>query len=105
MDHAAFDLVVQNRCEKIRSVLASKAEEYAREGSDRLVAFKRMAAFRNTTPERALFDAAAKHIVALAMFIDEDPNSIPPAQWEEKIGDTINYMVLLEALLRERGAM
>lgn len=102
MTTAEFNKILVNRIERIQKVLASKASEYAR--GDRLSNFKRAAAMMNVTPERALMGMMAKHWVSVMDFIDDLDVDILHGDWEwdEKLGDSINYLVLLEALAMER---
>lgn len=100
-----FNLLVHNRTEKIRAVLATKAAEYAR--GDRLSNFKRAATILRVTPEQAWVGMFAKHLVSILDMVDDvqdrvgsDTNNLP--LWDEKITDAINYLVLLEALVSER---
>jgi len=102
MTDTEFNEIVANRCTEINRILGKKAEEYAR--GDRLSNFKKAAKLVNCTPERALFGFVAKHIIALMDFIDDIDKGVVQTQdrWNEKIGDIINYMILLEALIIER---
>jgi len=102
MQSKSFDVVMENRILQIKKVLGLKASEYAR--GDRLSNFKKAAKLVNCTPERALFGFVAKHIIALMDFIDDIDKGVVQTQdrWDEKIGDIINYMILLEALVIER---
>ena len=55
------------------------------------------------SPEKALVGMLAKHLVSILDIVDAIPKQIPtPALVEEKIGDAVNYLILLEALLKER---
>jgi hypothetical protein len=98
-----FYNIFKYRYEKSHDVLVSKAGEYAHRG-DRLSNFKKAAALQSCTPERALWGMVSKHLVALSDFVDrlDAGEDIPESQWEEKIGDSINYLILLDALLQER---
>lgn len=46
----------------------------------------------------------AKHTVSVYDLIDdyEQGKAIPKEMWAEKIGDSINYLLLLTALLEEK---
>lgn len=103
MDLGRFEMILKARLVKTRKTLDLKANEYS-SAYDRLANFKEAASFTKTTPERALLGFTAKHLVALVEFINglETNNTFTQHQWEEKIGDTINYLILLEALLSER---
>jgi len=102
MNTECFNKVVSHRVNTIHSVLAAKASEYAR--GDRLGNFKRAASMQGVTPEKALVGMKAKHDVALQDFINDlDTGKIQCYErWNEKIGDVINYLILLDGLVQER---
>lgn len=102
MNDCDFENILEGRIVKIRSILKAKATEYAR--GDRLSNFKKAAALENCTPETALVGMMTKHIIALYDFVQdlEADHIASIAQWDEKIGDTINYLILLEGLVRDR---
>ncbi len=102
MTSEEFNHLVHDRTDKIKQILASKAAEYAR--GDRLSNFKRAAAMMQVTPERALLGMMAKHWVSLLDMVDDlDAEKINShGKWDEKIGDSINYLILLEGLMLER---
>jgi hypothetical protein len=99
---AQFDEIVSYRCNEIKRILCKKSKEYATE-TDRLHNFKRASRMLNCTPEKALMGMAAKHFVSVLDIVDSvDIIHLPSiAMIEEKIGDSINYLVLLEAVLKE----
>lgn len=103
MTNQEFDILLNSRIEKIKSVLQSKAKEYAK--TDRLHNFKIAAEINKQTPERALWGMFMKHFVSVKDLVD-DLETIPILPNEkvidEKIGDAINYLILLEALFIER---
>lgn len=103
MDAAAFDQILAKRLKTTRELLASKGKEYARE--DRLSNFKKAAALMGGTPERACFGFLAKHLVSVADLVADLEGGVdtPLPMWQEKIGDAVAYLVLLEALLLERS--
>ncbi len=107
MDQKFFDVVLENRIDLIKKVLSSKAKEYAGNRQvDRMHNFNRAAAMLNTTSERALVGMMAKHWVSVLDLVDNGafnlsvPLSVPFV--EEKIGDSINSLILLEAILKEK---
>ena len=76
-------------------ILLKKTKEYTGDDTDRLGAFKAAAALQHTTPERALAGMLAKHIVSLYdMCFDA-------GTWDEKITDSLNYLFLLKAIVKE----
>ncbi len=100
---AAFNRVIRDRLQEIRRRLAAKGKEYAR--GDRLSNFKVAAAFQGVTPERALMGMLAKHLVSIADLVGDGERGVvhPPQVWDEKIGDAIAYLVLLDALRIEEA--
>jgi len=105
MTRKDFEKAFMDRISKSEETLISKAKEYAHSG-DRLGNFKKAAALQSCCPERALWGMVSKHLVALSDFIDKldagESEDISEAMWDDKIGDSINYLILLEALLQER---
>ena len=102
MNNATFENILITRIGKIQSTLASKAKEYAT--SDRLHNFKVAARRLDCTPERALVGMKEKHCVSVQDIVNDLDKGILPTDnlINEKIGDEINYLILLEALLKER---
>ena len=100
-----FNKIVEERKKKITSTLQKKSEEYSREG-DRLHNFHRAAAFARKQPSTMCWDFNLKHLTSIADLVDdlevEHIQKFTQAYVDEKIGDAINYLILLEALLRER---
>jgi hypothetical protein len=105
MNNNQFNRVVSERLGKIDSTLCSKAKEYASD-TDRLHNFKvaAMLETKEQTPEQALWGMIKKHLVSVIDIIDKTALGESPsnAMRDEKIGDSINYLILLEALLIER---
>lgn len=93
-----FDHIMKKRLQAIVKVLGNKAGEYASKG-DRLHNFKVAARIDNETPAKALWGMAKKHLVSIMDMVDGKPADIPMIN--EKIGDMINYLILLEAVLKE----
>lgn len=98
-----FQQLVANRQAKCNEVLNKKKENYAT-GEDRLEQFKDANHLTHSTPEQALWGMASKHITAISYLIREGKfGKEDLAQWEEKLTDTINYLYLLEGLVKERS--
>lgn len=107
MQSKDFDLIVERRLQLIKEILLKKRAEYAPEGGDRLHNFQRAADTLGCTKERALVGMWMKHIVSILDIVDSlEPGHIKEAPSvalvEEKIGDAINYLILLEAMLKDR---
>jgi hypothetical protein len=100
MENGLFEDIVNKRIELIKSVLSSKAQEYAH--GDRLSNFNRAAKMINVSREKALVGMMVKHLVSIFDIVDElDTNKPTESMVEEKIGDAINYLILLEAMIKE----
>lgn len=102
MNTETFDKIVNERCRLIKAILSAKAKEYAR--GDRLHNFKRAGAFMFNSPEKVCFGFAMKHFTSIADMVDDVENGEPPTKEmaAEKLGDAINYLILLEAILSEK---
>ena len=92
-----FNLILEQRLEKIRGVLGSKAKEYATT-TDRMHNFNVAARIMDTTPEKALWGIFMKHLVSVIDLVDGVDATVNMV--DEKMGDMINYMILLEAMLK-----
>ena len=99
-NEAIFNKIVQERVDSIFNVLGLKAKEYAT-GGDRFHNFRVAARLNKTTPEKALKGMMLKHEVAVLDMIN-NPYTLSEEIIDEKIGDNINYLILLEGLLKER---
>jgi hypothetical protein len=102
MNHEGFEHVFNRQIEQSREVLLKKAREYASD-EDRLHNFKIAAALTQETPEQALWGFLVKHLVSLSDMIVTE-RSYSEAVWDEKIGDSINYLILLRAQIMEKDA-
>ena len=99
-----FTSIVNDRLFSINKVLSQKEEEYAT-AVDRFHNFKVAARILNCTPENALLGMAMKHFVSVLDIVeslDTDKPKLDPSLIDEKIGDAINYLILLEGMLAER---
>ena len=99
MTSADFSKVMTAQFTYCEKLLANKSEEYA-DDRDRLRHFKKAAAMTETDPKAALFGMLLKHLVSLSDMCT-DWKAYPIDRWSEKITDSINYLVLLRALVEE----
>ena len=100
MNSEQFEKILYARMQKMEMMLATKAREYAKEG-DRLHNFNQAAKFQNITPDQAAWNFLVKHLVSLQDMI-MGGGAYSQAQWDEKIGDSMNYLVLIEAIVSQR---
>lgn len=103
MDTEQFMKIARNRLIRCEYVLQPKGEEYSR-GDDRLHNFKGAAEITGETPEEALEGMWLKHVQSVRDIIQDLPNLPDEKTMDEKFVDAINYIILLEALIRERMA-
>jgi hypothetical protein len=94
-----FDHIVERRIGAIRKTLKSKGAEYATD-EDRLHNFVRAGALKNESPAQACWGFMVKHIISIQDMV-KDPGQYTRAVWQEKLGDLINYSILLEAIADE----
>jgi hypothetical protein len=98
-----FDKILDTRLAQIKDTLSAKAKQYA-SADDRLHNFKVAGRRLNCTPERALIGMKEKHCVSVMDIVTGIDWGVLPSveHLEEKIGDEICYLILLEALVKER---
>jgi len=112
MNTEQFNQVLEQRISLIRKSLVEKAKEYARD--DRLHNFNRLAKLQENPREVSLIHLCDKQYISIHDMIDdlhlhlltdcqcsEKMSSTDLSLWKEKIGDVINYMILLEAMIEE----
>ena len=95
-----FSDLLQRRLNLTVEVLDRKAAEYAT-GKDQLHNFKQAAAMLRCSPAQACLGFLTKHLVSVFDMVETHPTV---ETIDEKIGDAINYLILLEALLKEAKA-
>lgn len=102
MNEKDFNKIVEATMAWCMKTLCAKGDEYAR-GGDRLWNFKVAARKLNCHPAEALAGMMVKHTVSVDDIIDGLAKGIvPPKELvAEKIGDSINYLLLLEGLIEE----
>lgn len=101
MNIDTFNQVIQEQLATCANLLVSKGDEYVPDDEgDRLSAFKKAAAIINGTPKEALLGMLAKHLVSVSDMCS-DGRTYTRERWTEKITDSINYLLLLKALVEE----
>jgi hypothetical protein len=106
MTSEEFNKILEQRIAKMRESLGTKRNEYAK--TDNVFHnFNRASAVLQTTREEALMGMAVKHFVSILDIVDNLGDQFPPPQEviSEKIGDMINYLVILEAMLYEQNQL
>lgn len=83
--------------------MSVKSAEYSTD-SDKLHNFKRAALDSKQSPEKVILGFLLKHRISVLDMVDNLDKGILPTEAlvDEKIGDYINYLILLEASIKER---
>ena len=102
-----FNKVVKEQLLVCEHLLTGKGHEYAPDAVDesnidRLAHFKKAAAIIDGTPKEALLGMLTKHLVSISDMCT-DGRSYSLDRWTEKITDSINYLLLLKALVEEEA--
>ena len=105
MEISIFKELVNKRFDECSTLmLGPKDAEYSR-GGDKLYNFKRAALLENITPEKALLGMWTKHLISIIDIINEIDQKIPSKEMlDEKINDNLNYLFLLEGLIKDFAA-
>lgn len=94
-----FNESVKLQVKHCLDLLCTKGDEYA-PGADRLSAFKKAAGLLGQTQAQAAFGMLVKHLVSVADMIQTGAH-YSPERWDEKIGDSINYLLIIRAIVIE----
>ena len=100
MTNKEFKQLLEQRIIEIQNTLDKKAQEYVQD-EDRLYNFKVAGKMSKTTPTQSCWHFLTKHLVCVRD-LAFDKLSATESIINEKIGDAINYLILLEALLKEK---
>lgn len=105
MKQSEFNGIVLDMLTRAEETLTRKGQEYAENAStenqvDRLEHFKKAAALQGVTTAQAAFGMLAKHLVSVAD-MTASRKAYDLATWDEKLGDSINYLLILRAIVEE----
>ena len=102
LDNEIFNKVTEERIKMCVDVLCRKSDEYSTD-KDRLHIFKVAGALQGCSDVKALGGMMCKHTVSVYDLINDfaQGKNIPTDLWNEKIGDSINYLLLLNAMVIE----
>lgn len=86
-----------------KQLLLKKHTEYATE--DHFHNFNVAASLQGITPQQALVGMMDKHVVSVHDLVNDhaEGRDIPVEMWQEKIGDNINYLLILWAMVNMTG--
>lgn len=104
MTHKEFEQVFERAVERSKGVLFSKLKEYTSD-DDQLESFKTQAGMSlAATPMGIAYELMVKHIYSVRKMVQEfeECGKRPSIRlMNEKFGDSINYLILIEALFLE----
>lgn len=100
MNSSQFEKLVNEQFKFCYNLLFEKAKQYNIGTADRLHAFKVAAEFQGITPKQALLGMLSKHLVSISDMVKNDTEHSEDT-WNEKISDSINYLLLLKAIIVE----
>ena len=104
MTNLEFNHLVEHRLGMCRKVLVKKASEYAPDDEERLHNFYAGAAILGDTPAEYCLNLMTKHLVCV-MEMARAEGSFDQGYIDEKFGDLLNYVLLLEALVVDMGGV
>ena len=104
LTYKEFQKLLEKRFDKTRETYSRKMNEYATD-LDVFKSFKEGVGFSfHNTPEGVAWEYACKHLESIKTIISKCPGEVPTDELlGEKIGDAINYLIILEGLIKERG--
>lgn len=103
MDTKTFNMHVEDQIERCRKTLIVKGGEYG--AQDRLHNFKAFSELAGMSQEQACAGFLGKHIVSIYDMCRESSygTKYDLEKWNEKIGDAINYLLILSAIVRRKS--
>ena len=104
MTYDKFMELLEERFNKTRETYSTKMIEYANV-NDVFESFKKGVGFSfHDTPEGVAWEYACKHFESIKTIISKVSDEVPTDELlDEKIGDAINYLIIIKALVKERG--
>lgn len=99
-DKKEFDNIIDAQLVNCRDILNEKFKEY-QSGDDMLSNFNNIANMLDIEPITAWMGLWAKHVESIITLIQRGKNW-PDSHWNEKITDCINYLLLLQCILRQQ---
>ena len=104
MNQKAFITLLEKIFDRTRQVLARKRNEYIH-NQDVFSSFKKGTQMSfHSMPEKVAWEYACKHLESIKSMLDNiDKGQEPDAELiNEKFGDAINYLILIEGMLKDR---
>ena len=99
MNQSTFEKLIIDRSLTIERTLVSKGEEYAPGSDNPFHNFDECAKINDITAEQALWGFMMKHFISIKDMVSS-ASAYSPEVIDEKIGDMINYLILLEGIMK-----
>lgn len=98
-----YEAAIRDQIEHCWELLFSKRKEYAT--ADPFHNFRRAADLQGITKEQALIGMMDKHVISVHDMVNEaaEGAGFSADKWREKIGDNINYLLILWAMVSMEG--
>tara|TARA_R110000744_G_scaffold160678_7_gene276978 strand:+ start:48 stop:374 length:327 start_codon:yes stop_codon:yes gene_type:complete len=98
-----FKLLLQGIINRTESTFNRKRNEYAND-ADVFISLKNGTDFSfHNEPEKVAYEYLCKHLESIKSIISKLPEEKPRYELiNEKFGDAINYLIIIEGLLKER---
>ncbi len=98
-----FEKIIDVQIAHCRETLFRKGKEYALdEETDRLEHFKKAGSLMGTNQKAALFSMLTKHLISVSDMCMKS-NEHSEELWNEKITDSINYLLILKTIVIEEN--
>lgn len=103
MQLSKFKLLLEGIFNRTESMFKTKRGEYAND-HDVFKSFKNGVGFSmHNEPEQVAYEYLCKHLESIQSIIKKLPEEAPRYEViNEKFGDAINYLIIIEGLLKER---
>jgi len=101
MNQKRFNEIVEDTLKRCKDVLGVKQDEYNLT-EDRFDTFKMGAGLTGWKEDQVLLGFVTKHLISIISMINSD-QQFTKDRVDEKIGDAINYLLLLRGLWEEIG--
>lgn len=105
MTREVFNNIVERRLSLIKVILVQKGEEYSTQ-DDVFHNFNAATGLSfHKSREKVAWEFAVKHFQSIKDILDKTENEefeVSAPMIEEKLGDAINYLILIEGMLKNR---
>jgi hypothetical protein len=107
MNRTKFNKIVERRFELSKQTLINKGSEYANDQNVFANFEKAVGLSFQNVPEKVAWEYAVKHFQSIKDILDhigvDGVNGFPSKELvEEKFGDAINYLIIIEGMIKKR---